>query len=281
MRLLESHGEGLELAAAVEQFSDHPVAEAVVDAVGTPDLTVAGFERHPGRGVSATVGGREVVVGRPDLLEDRGWTIPGGLGERAERAADAGRVPVLVGVDGAATGLLVAGDEPRAGWEDVVEELAAERRVVVITGDTTAAAGYLADHQAIDEVMTEVPPEGKTAAVEALREEGTVAMVGDGSNDAPALAAADVGIAMEEGTRLAASAADAVIVTDDLAAVPRVFELTGATRRRIRENLGWAFLYNAVAVPLALVGLINPLFAAVAMATSSLLVVGTSARSLG
>ncbi|MDZ7700804.1 MAG: cation-translocating P-type ATPase [Halobacteriales archaeon] len=281
MRVLEATGEELELAAAVEQFSDHPVAEAIVDEVGVPDAEVAGFERHPGRGVSARVDGRAVVVGRPDLLEDEGCAIPEALRARAAAASDAGRVPVLVGVDGEATGLLVAGDEPREGWADVVTELAADRRVVVITGDSEAAAAYLADHPGVDDVMTNVPPEGKTAAVEALREEGTVAMVGDGSNDAPALAAADVGIALEEGTRLAASAADAVIVTDDLSAVPRVFELTAATRRRIRENLGWAFLYNAVAVPLALLGLINPLFAAIAMATSSLLVVGNSARSLG
>jgi Cu2+-exporting ATPase len=280
MRVHETHGEGLEYAAAIEQFADHPVAEAIVDELGTPDLAVERFETHPGRGVGATVAGKDVVVGRAVLLEERGFVVPEDLRGQAEAATDAGRIPVLVGVDGEATGLLVAGDEPRAGWEDVVAELAVDRRVVVITGDNEAAAGYLADHPAVDEVLADVPPEGKTAVVEALREDGTVAMVGDGSNDAPALAAADVGIALEEGTKLAASAADAVIVTDDLHAVPRVFALTSATRRRIRENLGWAFLYNAVAVPLALVGLINPLFAAVAMATSSLLVVGNSARSL-
>jgi Cu2+-exporting ATPase len=281
MRVLETAGDGLELAAAVEQFSDHPVAEAIVDAVGPVSHAVEGFERHPGRGVSASVEGRRVVVGRPDLLEEAGCTIPDELRERAEAASDAGRAPVVVGVDDAATGLPAAGDEPREGWADVLRELAADRRVVVITGDSEAAAGYLAEHPAIDEVLADVPPEGKTAVIEKLREDGTVAMVGDGSNDAPALAAADVGIALEEGTQLAASAADAVIVTDDVHAVPRVFDLTAATRRRIHENLGWAFLYNVVAVPLALVGLINPLFAAIAMATSSLLVVGNSARSLG
>ncbi|MFB6354488.1 MAG: heavy metal translocating P-type ATPase [Halobacteriales archaeon] len=281
MRVLETAGEGLEYAAAVEQFAEHPVAEAIVDHVGVPDWPVEGIEHHPGRGVSATVDGRAVVVGPPTLLDDVSCSIPDDLRARAAAAADAGRVPVLVGVDGEARGLLVAGDEPRDGWADVVAELGAERRVVVVTGDTEAAAGYLRDHPSIDHVFAGVPPEGKTAVVERLRADATVAMVGDGSNDAPALAAADVGIALEEGTRLAASAADAVIVTDDLGAVPRVFDLTAATRRRIRENLGWAFLYNAVAIPLALVGLINPLFAAVAMATSSLLVVGNSARSLG
>jgi Cu2+-exporting ATPase len=280
MRVLEKTGTGLEYAAAVEQFSDHPVAEAVVDELEVPQLTVEGFERHPGRGVSARVAGKSVVVGRLELLEEHDCSIPTAISGRAREAMEAGRVPVLVGVDGEATGLLVAGDEPRDGWQDVVSELGDDRRVVVITGDTDAAADYLRAHPAIDAVRTNVAPEGKTAVVEELQADGTVAMVGDGSNDAPALAAADVGIAMEEGTQLAASAADAVIVTDDLHAVPRVFELTSATRRRIRENLGWAFVYNAVAVPLAVVGVINPLFAAVAMATSSLLVVGNSARSL-
>jgi len=130
-------------------------------------------------------------------------------------------------------------------------------------------------------VFTGVPPEAKAEVVDRLREDGTTVMVGDGSNDAPALAAADLGISMESGTRLAADAADAVVTTDDLTTIPEVFRLTAATKRRIRENLGWAFLYNALAVPAAALGVLNPLVAAVAMAASSLLVVGNSARSLG
>jgi Cu2+-exporting ATPase len=150
--------------------------------------------------------------------------------------------------------------------------------VVVLTGDDGGAVDRFRDHPAVDEVLAGVPPEAKAETVERLRERGTVAMVGDGSNDAPALAAADLGIAMATGTELAVDAADAV-VTGDLASVPAVFEVTAAARRRVRQNLAWAFVYNAVAVPLALVGAINPLFAAVAMATSSLLVVANSARS--
>jgi len=152
------------------------------------------------------------------------------------------------------------------------------RQVVVLTGDDGGAADRFRAHPAIDEVFAGVPPEAKVETVERLRERGTVAMVGDGSNDAPALAAADLGIAMAEGTELAADAADAV-VTGELASVPAVFEVTAAAKRRVRQNLGWAFVYNAVAVPLALVGAINPLFAAGAMAASSLLVVANSARS--
>jgi Cu2+-exporting ATPase len=150
--------------------------------------------------------------------------------------------------------------------------------VVVLTGDDGGAADRFRAHPAIDEVFAGVPPEAKVETVERLRERGTVAMVGDGSNDAPALAAADLGIAMAEGTELAADAADAV-VTGELASVPAVFEVTAAAKRRVRQNLGWAFVYNAIAVPLALVGAINPLFAAGAMAASSLLVVANSARS--
>lgn len=188
---------------------------------------------------------------------------------------------MVVGVDGAATGLPVAGDEHREGWAPVVTELAANRRVVVITGDSEAAASTLAEHPAVDEVLTNVPPEVKTAVVEALRPDSTVAMLGDGSNNPPSRAPADVGLAIEEGTRLAANAADAVIVTDDLHAVPRVFDLTSATRRRIRENQGPGIPLRRRGVAAGAGRAHQPAVRAVAMATSSLLVVANSARSLG
>jgi Cu2+-exporting ATPase len=282
MALLERIGDddALARAAAVEQRSEHPIARAVTDAAGPPDAAVSEFETHPGRGVSARVDGDRVVVGRAALLEERDWSIPEALRDRARRARDDGRIPAFVGWDGEARGLLVVGDRPREHWDAVVDTLAADRRIVVLTGDSEAATERFRDHPGIDDVFAGVPPEAKAEVVRKLRADGTTAMVGDGSNDAPALADADVGIAMESGTALAADAADAVITTDDLAAVPAVFDLTVATNRRIRENLGWAFLYNAVAVPLAVVGLITPLLAAIAMATSSLLVVANSSRSL-
>jgi Cu2+-exporting ATPase len=176
---------------------------------------------------------------------------------------------------------VVAGDDPRPEWRDVVARVADEgREVVVLTGDGSAAADRFRDHPDVTEVYAGVPPEAKAETVRRLGRDRTVAMVGDGSNDAPALAAADLGIAVAGGTELAIDAAGAV-VTGGLESVPAVFEATAATNRRIRQNLGWAFLYNVVAVPLALVGLINPLFAALAMATSSLLVVANSSRSFG
>jgi Cu2+-exporting ATPase len=267
-------------AAAVETFADHPMGRAVTEAVDVPDLAVEDFERHPGQGVSGTIDGNRVTVGRADLFE--GAEIPDPYRERYDRAVDAGRVAAYVGWDDRVRGVLVAGDQPRPEWRRVVSAVAADvDRVVIITGDGEAAAARFRDHPDVDDALAGVPPEAKAEVVGRLREEGTTVMVGDGSNDAPALAAADLGISLESGTRLAADAADAVVTTDDLTTVPEVFDLTAATKRRLRENLGWAFLYNALAVPAAAVGALNPLVAAVAMAASSLLVVGNSARGLG
>ncbi len=281
MELVERAGEdALARAAAVEQFADHPLGTAVVDAAPPTDAVVDGFERHPGRGVEATVDGERVVIGTADLLADCGLSVSEELRERCDRARANGRVPALIGWDGAAQDVVVAGDRPRESWQSVVADLG-DREVVVITGDSPEAAAPFEAHDAVDEVFAGVPPEAKREVVQRLRSRGTVAMVGDGTNDAPALGTADLGISLASGTKLAAEAADAVVTTDDLTAVPRVFEVTRETRRRIRQNLGWAFCYNAVALPLALLGLLNPLFAAVAMTASSLLVVGNSARSLG
>jgi len=284
MRLHDARGDdgAVARAAAVERFADHPMGRAVTEAVdgAETNLAVDDFERHPGRGVSGTVEGERVTVGRADLFADA--DVPATYRDRYERAVDAGRVAAYVGWDERVRGILVAGDEPRPEWEDVVSDVAEDvGRVVVITGDGEGAAARFREHPDVDEVFAGVPPEAKAEVVGRLRAEGTTVMVGDGSNDAPALAAADLGISLESGTRLAADAADAVITTDDLRAVPRVFDLTAATKRRLRQNLGWAFLYNALAVPAAALGVLNPLVAAVAMAASSLLVVGNSARALG
>ncbi|MFB6228560.1 MAG: heavy metal translocating P-type ATPase [Halobacteriales archaeon] len=281
----------LSRAAALERFADHPVAAAIVESVagggdteseraGEDGREIGEVTHRPGRGVSGIVGGQETVVGSAALFAEEGWTVPEPIVDRAGTAREAGEIPALIGWSGAARGVAIAGEQPRDGWEDVVSTLAADHRVVVITGDGEEATRRFRDHPGVAEVFAGVPPEAKTEVIERLRTDGQVAMVGDGSNDAPALGAADLGIALERGTKLAADAADAVITTDDITAVPEIFDITATTRRRIRENLGWAFLYNTVAIPLAVAGALNPLFAALAMSASSLLVVANSSRSM-
>jgi Cu2+-exporting ATPase len=246
------------------------------DGVGDTPVTVET------KGVVGTAGGERTVVGHPDLLSARDWRLEPAHREAVAAAREEGRVPVVVGWDGQSRGVLVVGDEPREAWDETVEALADRGcAVVVLTGDEGAAAERFRAHPLVEEVFAGVPPDGKAAAVERLRRRGRVAMVGDGSNDAPALAAADVGIALARGTELAADAADAVVTGGRLRSVTDLFDVADTTRRRIRGNLGWAFLYNAVAIPLAATGLLNPLFAALAMATSSALVVANSSRRLG
>jgi Cu2+-exporting ATPase len=152
--------------------------------------------------------------------------------------------------------------------------------VVVLTGDEGETTRRFEEEDAVDSVYEGVPPEAKAETVRRLRDEGTTAMVGDGTNDAPALAEADLGIAMGGGTALASDAADVTILDDDLSKLETVIDISNATRRRTRRNIGWAFVYNAVAVPLAVVGVLNPFLAALAMATSSILVTANSSRSL-
>ncbi|WP_435319694.1 heavy metal translocating P-type ATPase [Haloarchaeobius sp. TZWSO28] len=268
-------------AGAVEALSEHPIGAAIAEVAPDQDHSVTDFEAHPGRGVSADVAGERVVVGHPDLFAAREWPVPETLHVRVDDARASGNVPVVVGWAGAVRGLVVVGDDAREEWDTVVADLATdEREVAVITGDDERAAERFRVTQNVDHVFAGVPPEAKAEIVERLQERGTVAMVGDGSNDAPALATADLGIAMGGGTALAADAADVVLTENDLAAVSRVFELTRAAKRRVRQNLGWALAYNAIAIPVAATGNLNPLVAAVAMAASSLLVVANSSRSL-
>ena len=232
-------------------------------------------------GVVGPIDGEQTVVGHPDRLTEAGVTVPDRFEARAAEATAAGAVPVLIGWNGRCRGLFVVGDEPRATWQDTVAALSeGDRDVVVLTGDDEAAAASFADHPDVDEVFAGLPPDGKVAAIRRLRDRGRVAMIGDGANDAPALAAADVGIAIAGGTSLPADAADAVVTDGRLAPVPTLFDLAAGTRRRVRQNLVWALCYNAVAIPLAAAGLLNPLFAALAMAASSTLVVLNSGRRL-
>ena len=279
MSVLETAGdpEALRLGRAVEAWASHPVAAAVTASGPGGDADVTGVETHA-RGVTATVDGHSVFAGHPDAGEANG-SLPGDLANAAEDAAAAGRVPVLVTVDGAARGLFVVGDESRPPADAVLHQLAAGgRRLAVCTGDHAQAAAALREHPAVTDVFAEVRPEAKQVLLERWQAERPVAMIGDGTNDAPALADADLGIAFGP-TALAADAADVVLLRDDLRRVPEVFALARETRRRIRQNLGWAFGYNAIAIPLAAFGALNPLAAALAMASSSVLVVANAARA--
>ncbi|QRV16589.1 cation-translocating P-type ATPase [Haloterrigena salifodinae] len=290
----------LRRAGAVESLSEHPIAAAVVEAAsvaaadsgaleaendggtaaGAEGSTAVGSFERADRGVSGVVDGDRVVVGHPDFLRERGLSVPDALESPIDDARAVGRVPVAVGWDGRVRGVVAVGDSEREALDAALEALSSGREIVVLTGDEGPAAERFRATDGVDEVFAGVPPEAKAETVDRLRTRGPVAMVGDGSNDAPALAAADVGIAMGGGTQLATDAADAVIVGDDLEAVGETLAIAASTHRRIRQNLGWAFCYNAVAIPLAVAGLLNPLFAAVAMAASSLLVVLNSSRSM-
>jgi Cu2+-exporting ATPase len=289
----------LDAAAAVERQSSHPVAAAIVEhATATTDggsvrddLTqrdepdgsplpgsVTEFVRHPGEGVSARVDGERVVVGTPELVERRAGPLSETLQTAVRDARTTGNLPVVIGRGDQAVAVTTVGDSERDDWQEILDTFD-DKRIVVLTGDDETAAAHYRDHSAVDQVFAGVPPDGKAATVRKLRSTGTTAMVGDGTNDAPALGAADFGIAIA-GTAHAADAADVVVVGGSLADVPVAFDLASATRRRIRENVAWALCYNGVAIPLAVVGVLNPLFAALAMAASSLFVVTNSRRPL-
>ena len=261
-------------AAAVERHSPHPVAGAIARL--DSQRTASDFENYPGRGALASVGGRRVAVGSKQLFATLGWSIPESLQAQVTGRAPAQSVVSYVGWNGCAEGAIITRDQPRPDWRQVIDSLPATTRVVLLTG-AEDPRGY---EDGVDEVHAGVPPEAKTAVIRRLKEQGTVAMVGDGSNDASALAEADLGIAFGAPASLAAEAADIVIPGNRLETVLDALKLIGTTRRRIRQNLGWALAYNVVAIPLAMAGLLNPLFAALAMSVSSLLVVWNATRPI-
>jgi Cu2+-exporting ATPase len=275
----DDEDEVLAMAAAVERRSSHPIADAIDAAAPPTTRSVSDFSRAD-RTVSALVDGTRVVVGHPDSFGEE-WTTPTEIEDAVLEAYESGTHPTAVAWDGEVRGLVMVRDTPREGWKTVVSDLAAaDREIVVLTGDDERMTGMFADHPAVDQVFSGVRPESKGAIVRGLRERGTTTMVGDGTNDAPALASADLGIAVASGTEIAIEAADAVVMDDRLDAVPELFELAGATRGRIKQNLVWAGAYNAVAIPLAVTGVITPLLAALMMAVSSLIVVYNSKRRL-
>jgi Cu+-exporting ATPase len=279
----------LRLAASLERASEHPLATAIVqgaEARGIETAAVAAFESRTGRGVAGKVGERSVALGNRALLAELA-ADPAGWPERAEPLRVDGKTVVFVTVDGEIAGLLAVADPVKATAAEAVGELKKDGlRLVMVTGDSRTTAASVAARLGIDEVEAEVLPEAKGAIVERLKREGrTVAMAGDGVNDAPALAQADVGIAMGTGTDVAIESAAITLLHGDLRGILRARRLSRATLRNIRQNLFFAFIYNALGIPIA-AGvlyphfglLLSPMIASAAMSLSSVSVIANALR---
>jgi cation-transporting P-type ATPase A/B/Cu+-exporting ATPase len=278
-----SQSELLRYAGAVEEASEHSVAAAISAAARAecgPLPLAEAFRALPGLGARGVVDGREVVIGRDRLLADRGLTADAELDGQCRAWEHAGRTAVLVGWDGAVRGAIAVADTVKDSAAAAVAELRAlGLRPILLTGDSEATARAVAAAAGIDEVIAGTLPAGKAAVIDGLRARGhRVAMVGDGINDGPALAAANLGLALGSGTDVAICAADVILLRDDLRCVPDAIRLSRATFATIRVNLGWAFGYNVAAIPLAALGLLNPILAAAAMTLSSVFVVANSLR---
>jgi Cu+-exporting ATPase len=299
--------EALRLAASVEHDSEHPLGEAVTKAAeerGLSLLPVADFKAIPGHGAEALLNDKKYLLGSLKLMKDNGISLEG-LEEKAGALWNDGKTVIFLGVDGKAVGLIGMADTLKPGAAVVV---AAIRRqgidVVMVTGDNRRAAEAIARQAGIERVLAEVLPENKSAEVKKLRDEGrVVAMVGDGINDAPALASADVGIAIGTGTDIAMETGDITLISGDLSGIATAIALSRRTMRTIKQNLFWAFAYNVILIPVAAgvlypafhsagvpsglnfilgdYGFLNPILAAVAMAASSITVVSNSLRLRG
>ena len=272
----------LDLAAALERSSEHPVAKAIVDGADASAsawrrLQVGEFRAHAGLGVTGVVDGVSAAAGRPAFLVELGYRMPAALEARAAASDD---TLVAAGSAGEVQALIEVGDRVRDGARETVDRLRAlGLRPALVTGDAERPAAHVAAALGIDEVHAGVSPEGKLEIVRREQAEGRrVAMVGDGVNDAAALAAADLGIAMGRGTDAAASASDLALTRDEPGAIADAISLARATLRTIRGNLFWAFAYNVAAIPLAAAGFLNPMIAGAAMAFSSVFVVLNSLR---
>jgi Cu+-exporting ATPase len=275
----EDPAEVLRLAGSLEDASEHPIARAVAAAAG--DLApVEGFTNRAGLGVEGVVDGHAVVVGRPSLLADWSQHLPDDLDRAVREAQASGRTPVAVGWDGRARGVVVVGDTVKETSAEAVRMLRdLGLTPYLLTGDNEEAARRVAHEVGIEHVIADVLPADKVDVVKRLQDEGrVVAMVGDGVNDAAALAQADLGLAMGTGTDVAIEASDLTLVRGDLRVAADAIRLSRRTLGTIKGNLFWAFAYNVAAIPVAAAGLLNPMLAGAAMAFSSVFVVTNSLR---
>lgn len=275
----------LRLTASAERGSEHPLGQAIVQAAQAKTLALAqpqGFEAEAGRGVRATVEGREVLVGSPRLFNEQQIAL-GDLVPCIEALQGKGHTAVLVAVDGKLAGAIGIADTVKEGSREAIAALKqAGLEVVMITGDNEKTARAIAAEVGVERILADVLPDQKANAVKQLQAEGKrVAMVGDGINDAPALAQADVGIAIGTGTDIAMEASDVTLVSGDLRGVARAVSLSKRTMRTIYQNLFWAFIYNIILIPVAMAGALVPMLAAGAMAFSSVFVVSNSLRLRG
>jgi len=274
-------GKVLELAAIAEKGSEHPLAEAIVKAAADAGLNISDaetFEAIPGHGVRATYKGKEILFGNRRLMRDNNIAIEQ-IEDSLRKLEEQGKTVMILAVDGRVAGIIAAMDTPKKDAAEAINKLKSMGlEVAILTGDNERTAKAIAKQLGIEAVIANVLPWEKVNVIKKLQSDGkVVAMVGDGINDAPALAQADIGIAIGSGTDIAKETGGIILIKDDLRDVARGILLSQATMRKIRQNLFWAFLYNTISIPVAAARLLNPVIAAAAMAVSSLFVVSNSA----